>query len=73
MNEENKWTYIKARKDYIKECEKPSCCNCEFSTVESYTTLGRWVDYICCLVKKKYIRFEKYTAKNCKYYTRREN
>ena len=40
MNEENKWTYIKARKDYIKECEKPSCCNCEFSTVESYTTLG---------------------------------
>lgn len=78
-DENIKWTYLKAREDYIKECknkgkDKISCVNCEFSTVECYTNfLGRWTDYIRCLVKKKYIIFEKWTAKNCKYYSRRED
>ena len=78
-DENIKWTYLKAREDYIKECknkgkDKKSCVNCEFRTVEYFFNfLGGWTDCTLCLVKKEYIIFEKWTAKNCKYYTRQED
>ena len=78
-DENIKWTYLKAREDYIKECknkgkDKISCVNCEFSTIERCTNfLGIWTDCIRCLVKKKDMMFGIWTAKKCKYYTRRED
>lgn len=78
FNKDEEWSYEKARDDYIKECrlnEKPvkiSCENCKFHTTEyHWGLLGTLIFDMRCLVKEKYITFEGFTAKNCKYYTRR--